>query len=142
MKDRITGPLPSAPSPKLARMDSANKWENLGRQKAWELILSFCLLPLIWKYLDNDEELQIGQPAAVVASFLKTTTILTPICLRKASSILPFTDQLRIQKEPKTAPKQIIWTSKRLDHHQLAPNLEHLASIWQNKTFILVSLTS
>ena len=42
-------------------------------EKAWELILSFCLLPSIWKYLDDDEELQIGQPAAVVASFLNSS---------------------------------------------------------------------
>ena len=142
MKGRITGPLPSGPNPNWpGRIRRANGkfWED---EKAWELILSFCLLSSIWKYLDDDEELQIGQPAAVVASFLKTTTILTPICLRKASWIPTFTDQIRIQKESETAPKRINRTIKDRDHHRLAPNLEHLASIRQNKIFILVSLTS
>ena len=111
------------------RQTNGKIWED---EKAWELILSFCLLSSIWKYLDNDEELQIGQPAVVAASFLKTTTILTPICLRKASWILTFTDRLRIRKEPETAPKRINWTIKNRNHHRLAPNLEHLASIWQN----------
>ena len=34
MKDRITGPLPSGPNPKLAGTDSASEWEILGRQKS------------------------------------------------------------------------------------------------------------
>ena len=135
MEDRIIETPPKRATPKIGQDGFGKRMKNFGRRKTWELILSFCLPLLIWKYLDDDEELQIGQPAAVVASFLKTTTILTPICLRKASWIPTFTDRFRIRKEPETAPKRINRTIKNRNHHRLAPNLEHLASIRQNKTF-------
>ena len=73
MEDRIIETPPKRATPKIGQDGFGKRMENFGRRKVWELILSFCLLPLIWKYLDDDEELQIGQPAAVVASFLNSS---------------------------------------------------------------------
>ena len=61
MEDRIIKTHPKRAMPKICQDGFGEQMGNFVEdKKTWELILSFCLLPSIWKYLDNDEELQIG----------------------------------------------------------------------------------